>query len=254
MSNEYELPQAPSARRLIVALNVVDYDRLDLEDSRSLTSRADVTIVNADTAAQHGEGLVARLSDRGLLRPGRILVQSPFQVDEYADAEQAPDAFAMDKVTRMSTLASLLGAKSLQLTSVSEENTNTRWEANADAQRVGIKLGAKGDRTAAAAFARKVRFEDTFAGSEPNIEGAYEHLRSCNLDGDRELLSLIEARSVVNNSHAKRVFSVDLSTESDIRLNLAAEVSALPFLKGKATFVSTSKSRAHYRVEYTITY
>lgn len=45
------LPENPSERKVIIALSQVDVDRLDMDDSRDLARRRDVSIVDADSAA-----------------------------------------------------------------------------------------------------------------------------------------------------------------------------------------------------------
>lgn len=252
MIDEVRLPERPACRRVVVGLDEVSFDRLVMEDSRDLARRSDVAVVNVERAAHADDVLAADLVRQGVCRPGQVLVQNPFDQDDYIAVEKAPDAFAVDKATRMSMLVAILGAKKLRLTSVEDDSTRTRWEADAEASRRDIKVKGDGSRTRAESFARKIKLEDTFPGADPDIPAAREYLRRSNLAGDRELRSLVDAREVTSNPLSKRTFSLDLSSDAEETIDLALELAAMPLLKGKVAVNGNRVTKAHYRVEYEI--
>ena len=55
--------------------------------------------------------LVQDLVDSGLVRPGAVLIQSPFDKNTYENSMQAVERFALEKHLHFSTLCMYLGAR-----------------------------------------------------------------------------------------------------------------------------------------------
>jgi hypothetical protein len=254
MNDFATLPSDPSRREVILVLSQVDADRLDMEDSRAIALRSDVSVLDANAARNSGDEFTTRLARRGLVRPGITLLQSPYDENQYVELQEAADLFALDKFTAMSVLVQHLGARSLRVSAVEDEKSSERWEANASATKSKIKTQAKSAHNAAEALGRRLQLCDEYPGSTPDVASAREHLRQWRLDHDRELVSLIDARSVAANPLKRRTLSLDLSSESERQLDLVAGLSLPGFLSMKADYKRVVSTAAHYRVEYTIEY
>ena len=251
--NEFsELPLEPSHRQIVVVLDQVAIDRLDMDDSRSLVRRTDVAVLNADRPASGTSSLVARLALERLLAPGNVLIQSPYKADQYVDAEDAPESFALDKFGVLSMVAQQLGAKSVSVTSVEDDRTEDRWDAGGEAGLGAVRGTLSAKRSRAASFARKVQLHDEFTGGPADLDAAEAHLDEWSLGHDRDLRRLVEARRIQNNSLKTRKLTVDLSRETERSLTAAANLTLPSFVKPRLDLNRLSKDAARYRLEYLV--
>ncbi len=244
------LPELPRRRRIIIVVDTTTQDRMSYTDVREITSNPEVAIVNAQEPPE--DNITKSLERQGLLRPGNVLVQSPFRPDGYEPITEAADLFANEKFLLFSQLCQQLGARKVLVDSIVDEKTKSSLNVSVGSN-VG-KVAVKGSTatTAAESFASKLRLEDSYSGGDPDIEQATRLLVDRGLDNDPELRSLVESRAFVSNVHGVRNLVVDLSRETDRALTIAAELKVPVFFSVKADLKKVVASSAHYRVTYKV--
>ena len=103
-------PNEPHRRKTVLVLNQQDSDALDYErGGADLLLNEEIYILSA--SSRQSNPVVQRLFSSGIARPGAVLVQSPFDVDVYQNAQQAVELFAYDRHMYLSELCSILGAR-----------------------------------------------------------------------------------------------------------------------------------------------
>ncbi|WP_062529106.1 hypothetical protein [Demequina rhizosphaerae] len=247
------LPEDPRARRVVIALDQVDFDGIDMGDSRNLLRRRDVAVVNVEDQQNLAGSLAGELIDAGVLTAGAVLAQNPYRNDDYLPVQESDQAFAIEKFMVVSHICQLLGAKSIEVLKVDEQERNSHWSAGAGVGVKGTKVDATVKGEKAASLARRIELHDQFDGAEPNIELAIAALRSRNLTRERDLVALIDGRTGDHNLLKKRTLEMDLSTESRRLLDIALEVNVpvLP-VSAKAALEKASSEKSHYLVRYVV--
>lgn len=248
-----ELPDDPSRRRVVVALDQAEFDALQTGDLRELATRTDLAIVDVTTAQASSAGLAHRLAARRLLAPGNTLLQSPFDDNAYELIQDAEDNFALDKFFALSHTCQLLGAKSLSIKSVEDRVSDRKWDAKGAAtilKKFRITGTASGGRVQE--FVRKLDISDEFSGGDADVDAAADHLVSRNLDSDRDLWSLVQARGVKGNPFTRRELTVDLSNESRRNLDLALNIPIKEITSASASFERARSERTHYVTRFEV--
>jgi hypothetical protein len=104
-----------------------------------------------------------------LLSPGRALVQSPYQTSRYVNADEAAEQFALDKHFLFSEFCMLLGARSVHVSELTAENTDTETKVTLA---VGGGWGtAKGEVVDAARqrLSQQLSLEDTWTDAPCDV-------------------------------------------------------------------------------------
>jgi hypothetical protein len=246
------LPEPPNRRRIVFVLNPVAYRAMDFEDVREIDSRPDVAVANAAAAIE--DPVTEKINRQGLLVAGNVLVQNPYWPNRYAEISKAPDAFAVDKSMLFAQLCQLLGAREVSVRQVEDQKTkrSVTVAGGAGGDVLGVSTGVSD--SAVEAFARKLHFSDSFVGGPPDLTGASHLVNEHGLGGDSMMTSLIEMRSIHTNDHRSRTLSVDLSTEMERNLKIAAGVAIPTFFSVQADVSRIVQSAAHYQVVYQVSF
>lgn len=245
------LPAQPRRRRVIWVLDPLHTDQIDLEDAREIARRPELAILESG-AQEYTDALVRSLDRAGLIQAGNVLLQSPFSENYYELVDNASRAFALEKYTLLSHLAQLLGAVSVTVDAIENTRTGERTEIQADGTLVGrgVKTNVRSDSTAD--LSRAFRLFDEFPGSDPDIELARAFLEDHALSQDGELANLIRSRDVPHNRMEHRTLTVDLSSESQRTLDVAASISVPKFANIKTDVKRIASQAERLKVTYTI--
>lgn len=211
-------PQEHGKRRAVIVLNesMLDVCRYDLPpkdrkflyDSESYVLGFPLKTINDDNLA------LRNIVDADLLRPGTILMQSPYDRNVYVDLEQAAEAFAVEKMRHFSRLCQYLGASDVV---VEQVDVTRQKESNAYSTKAStpmVSVSAKMDNTEENQIRRTFSISAQYTGGSPNIEGAERYLRSKQLWGDVVMRSLVEQCADQDNRLVEQCITICLSSES----------------------------------------
>lgn len=159
-----------------------------------------------------------------LVRPGAVLVQSPYEKDSYVELERAAEVFAIEKVHHFSRLCQLLGATFVETEQVEikrqGESSIYGAKGNIGPVKGDIKISATADQS----LTRKFIVTTTMDGREADIDAAERFLRSKNLLGDRVMRSLIEQRADSTNPIREQRVTLSLSNETKSTLGVVGKL------------------------------
>lgn len=246
------LPEKPSQRRIIVVLEEAAYDRLSYDPQASEWIRPEVAALL--WPAELDDPLALELERRSLARPGEVLIQSPYDMQEYAPLDEAAELFGQQKFALFSRLCQMLGARDVAVVAMQEERNGELRSVEVKAGRGPIKTSASYRGEGLDRLAANLSWRDVYQGADPQIREAKEFLRDRGLQGDPVLSSLIESREDGHNRHNSRDLTVDLTRESDRTLTAAAGLKIPVALELAGNFHKKefhhSKFRVQYRVEF----
>ena len=114
------LPDEPSRRKILMVLKPEDIEALRFdEDGPALLLNEEVHILSSQPSNPDSD--VQRLIDQGLVKPGAVLVQNPFDKNLYQDKPEAVEQFALAKHLYFSTFCGLLGAREVEIKQIREK-------------------------------------------------------------------------------------------------------------------------------------
>lgn len=235
------IPENSASRRLIV---VVKSNSLNIFKNSPATSEiyADDSVFVLDPSITKQSPLLERLTSSNLLIHDRVLVQSPYNDQQYAELEDAPLTFARAKSSLFITFCKYLGAKKIQLEDSAEKKFTkiTDQTIDLDAKRKDdpiVNVSTVKNLSMTESLKTKVNVDAEFDGSKPDIELAEAHLRKHNLLYDEELTELLNQRKGDNPLKSLTV-TLSLMKESKMVFSLATTVSAKIFgtAKGKTSW------------------
>lgn len=242
MSEPEHLPD--SNPRVIVGISRAEEERAfrlgGKKHAIDVPSQAQLVVV--DPYQQSEDPLLAELVEEQALKPGIVLVRSPFKTGKYVDERDAELAFEREKLQLVSQLCQILGA-----TRVSSDSSSLRVERNVTTvkAKAGKKLGRlvpyRGQASVSLdeqeKWQQRLTVDDLYPGGAPDISAAQQFIKDHALM-DPEIRSLVQARAGENSLH-ERTITISYEGQQDRNLDIAAEVH-LP----QAT-VSGSLRRSH---------
>ena len=114
MTDDSTWPDEPHRRKTVLVLNQQDIDALHYEEGGAdLLLNEEVYILSS--SLQESNPVIQDLVDSGLVQPGAVLIQSPFDKNIYENSMQALRRFALDKHLHFSTLCMYLGARAVTI-------------------------------------------------------------------------------------------------------------------------------------------
>lgn len=236
------LPHRASQRRIVVVLDGAEIDGGG-DHVRKMSSTPHVQILSSQPDQAEADALTNMLERRGLLQPGHVLLLSPYDDNDYQLAEEAADAFSLQKFAAFIRTCQLIGARKTSIKAVQDLKSRERLEFTASGKYLKRKGSISAERGAVEDIASRLSWTEEFAGGEPDIEAAGNHLRERGLDRDIVLTSLVDSRADKKNPAKKRTITVDLSHEGSRTLNIAA---GLDFgLAGLSANLKTVAEQSH---------
>lgn len=217
------LPSRASQRRVIFVVDPVEIEQGG-ELMRELSSQPHVCVLSSQPDHSKADELVKRLERQSLLNPGHVLLVSPYDSDDYQLADEASDAFSLQKFEAFIRVCQLVGARKTSIKAAVDLKTKDRLEVSAEGKYVTAKGSVSADGTAIEQLVSRLSWSETFSGGEPDTKGALLHLEQKGLDRDITLRSLVDSRAHAGNPVKKRTMTVDLSQEGSRALNAAARL------------------------------
>lgn len=181
--------------------------------------------------------------DADLARPGRVLVQSPYDPNSYEDAADAPQRFALAKHMYFARLCALLGATEVSVEQIDLRSRSTKISMSAG----GDVLGKDGQVEATLDEIEKLRTKMTlahkFKGAPPNIEAARNLLRKYRLGSDPGMRGLVDMMEDGGNQMVEQKLTISLSSEAKNNLNVVARLNLPSFVKLSAEYDRVTKEQ-----------
>jgi hypothetical protein len=238
-------PDDPSARRAVVVLEQHEIENCSRKgDTQILMDPQTHVLVYPITDDDVGSALT-NILDAGLNRPGTVLIQSPFDLDEYVDAAEASQQFALAKHTLFSNFCQLLGATRVSITQMDIITNGSLTTIMVDGGRRYAAAEGSLEKTANDSLCSRLSLVDEYKGDKPNVEEAEKLLRSSRLGGDPNMKSLLQARKAAGNPLTKRTLTLNLSTEADKNLKVVGRLQ-LPLAAFGAEYASAVKQTKEY--------
>lgn len=178
------------------------------------------------------------LIEKDLLRPGKILVQNPFEMDSYGFLEEALPQFAVRKNYLFLELCQLLGAKKVEVSQVDIASNQSKQSVEASAQagtpKGRLSGGMEGKFTAHEKLENLLKMNATFEGGEAQVDAAKKLIHKYKLSRDENFMNLLNLRSNMNNEVKERSLKINISSESKRNIELAANIDLSLFFGIKA--------------------
>lgn len=220
MSN---FPNDPRKRRSVIVLEQHDIDKLKMNGDTAIFAEPHTCVLSSSGEAGQFSNALSNIVNSGLDQPGLILVQSPFDPDEYVAAEEASERFMLDKQMLFLNFCQILGAKRVSVSQLvvtdGEKATTVKFDGTGQVVAAGGQVDAKVSERLAA----RISLGDEFDGGPADLAKAEQFLQKHRLYGDRMMRSLLDARSE-GNAIRKRVITVDLSNEARHSLSVVARL------------------------------
>jgi hypothetical protein len=220
----------PRRRLAIVVVPELEYDDLRITTAGERLLRDDsVAIVTWPLESTQLSSLpvLDRLDGDGLLEPGAVLLQSPYDPDRYLTPTAATPSIARAKLLATVELCRRLGASQVRVEeiTVTSHGESAKWTAEGAGQLVGAQTGSA--RSELGTFVQRTQLSDTFPGGTPDIGAATELLTGARLTSDDNLTALVTARTGSNQILARH-FHVTTSHESARVRQRLASIEAVP--------------------------
>ena len=200
-----------------------------------------------------GSELLRDLAAKGLLRPGHILVQSPYDDSTYFRAADARVNASEEKHFIFTQLCRLLGATRVIQEIVERHEEKGVRKLSAEAGKGPFKIKLSGQDQAETRLASRIALDDTYAGHPANTDAAVSLLGKHGLLSDPFLMSCLDARSG-GNELTSRTWTVELSQEVEHKLALASRLVVAKLVtaegSGSADWLTKKSYRAHYSVTF----
>jgi len=241
--NEIDLSQ----RKLIVAMTEAEREQCEYDpEGRDLLNNPEVLV--QQYPVQRRDETLLELQHSGQLRPGVMLVQSPFDDNVYEDIADAEDSFAVRKYTLFSTVCMLLGAKEVRVERITLKDEKGEVDLSAGGDRMGGtgNVGVSYER--AESLRAKLSLVDKFVGGDADVVAAERIMRRAGLMRDPNLFSLLEMARVDSNRIRSRTLTINLSSEANKRMELAAAVGVPKIFSGNVAMELENYKKTEYKV------
>jgi hypothetical protein len=244
-------PNDPCHRRAILVLQNHDIERCAYESVNSHSLLDDEAYFLEFPVPTQGEIPLPlqQILDAGLARPGRILVQSPYDADHYEDATHAPQRFALAKHMYFSTLCRHLGAKEVNVEQIDLRTRSGKCTYDVKGERLGSSAEMSVATEELEMFRSQLQLHDEFSGSQADLLAAEQLLRRTGLWADPNMRTLLEMRGDGENKLRTRKLVLSLSNEAKSNLNVAGRLKVPAFVSLSADYNRVIQEQ----YEYTLT-
>ena len=226
MNKAYDsLPEEPEKRRVILVLSNSGLETLDQQSYgnpsvRRLLKDDQVSLLNVDDLATQNSSLVKKLKGSGLLNPGSLLIQSPYDPSLYANANEASYKFAQEKCVFFSELCGCLAARKVSAKQMELKTIDTQKKFNGN---INSSYGGIGGQAAMNAWERmkkEVNINEQYPQQYPNLDAAKELIEQFQFLSDPYINSLFRRRKSGIRIESSR-YTLSVTEESKQNLNLA---------------------------------
>lgn len=246
------LPNRPSHRQVVFVVDPLEIEAGGASMS-ALARMPHVQVLSSQPDHTRADELVKRLERQGLLQTGQVLLLSPYDDQDYRLAEEAADAFSLQKFAAFIRVCQLLGVRKVGVKTLEEQTTKQRIILDADGRYVAAKGKASLERAAVEEMASKLSWQEEFPGAEPDIVSARELVQKRGLESDTVITSLVDSCADQRNPPKRRVLTVDLSQEGVRTLNAAARLD-LKLLSGSVNLKRVAETSRRFQVTYEVNF
>lgn len=212
----------PKKRKAILVISPHELDRLDYipEGSELLLNEQVYLLVSSYVTTSN---LEEKLDSSGLLEPGNLLIQSPYDTSDYVMLDKASPTFALTKYLHFTTLCGLLGAREVTVEQIEVKTLAGKqiFKGSIDSPYTDGSIEAA-NRTFEE-IRNNIKLQSKFGGGEPSLEEAEAHLRQYHLLNDISMKSLIDQRKGKNPIKSRKL-TLSLSEESKKNLQVVADI------------------------------
>ncbi|QCG92716.1 hypothetical protein E6C67_02030 [Azospirillum sp. TSA2s] len=240
-------PEDASGRRAVAVLEQHEIENCQRKGETQVLTDLQTHVLVYPVTESNGSQALTNILDAGLNRPGTLLIQSPFDLEEYVDAAEASQQFALAKHTLFSNFCQLLGATRVSVTQMDIVTNGDISTMKADGGRLVVSGEIGMDKTATDSLCSQLSLIDEYAGGEPELDEAEKLLRSYRLAGDPNMKSLLQARKAAGNPLTKRTLTVNLSTEANKNLKVVGRLQ-LPVSAFGAEYQHAVKQTKEYKL------
>lgn len=221
-------PKEPEKRRLILIANRGELQKIQKDPKYS--SWGSELLLNEQLyllsyPVTDTNDIIKELDNCGLLNPGTLLIQNPYNSLEYTEAVEAFSTFALAKYLHFSYFCNLLGAKRVSIEKI-EMKTNEGKILHSGTLKSPYLSSVGGDIEFEKSVWEKINsrmsLNDNFSGSEPDISAATDYLNKYRLQGDLNMKTLLDMRAGPNQPKSREI-TLSLTRES--RKNIKAAFS-----------------------------
>ncbi len=236
MTDDRTWPDEPHRRKTVLVLDQQDIDALRYEEGGAdlLLNKEVYTL---SSSLKESNPIVQDLIDSGLVQPGAVLIQSPFDKNVYENSIQAVERFALAKYLHFSTLCMNLGAREVTVEQIELKNIEDRKIVSIQGD---LSMKGTGDikieDKEMASFYDKLTLHDKFQGGPPDVQAAEKHLKRTGLSGDDAMCSLIDLRRNPNNLLSSRELRLNMTSEVKRNFNVLANLNVPAFISLEANY------------------
>lgn len=241
-------PDDPSSRKAVLVLQQHDLEKCAYEPGAAQALLDDEAYVLQFPVRPEGEMSTAlqNIIDAGLVRPGTILVQSPFDPDVYEEAFLAPQRFALAKHMHFSTLCMHLGAKEVSVEQIDLRTKTGKTSIDVKGDRHGASAQASVKAEELERFRAQMSLLDEFTGGPPDVDAAERLLRRTGLLADPNMRTLLEMRRDGANQLRTRKLVLSLSSEARSNLNVVGRLRVPAFVRLSAEYDRVVEEQQDY--------
>lgn len=251
-------PSDPARRRAILVLTQHDIEKCAFEPdaAQALLAEEELHVLRLPICAQGNlPCALQNLVERGLARPGGMLVQSPYDPDTYEDASHAAQRFALAKHMHFSTLCMHLGAKEVTVEQVDLVTRTEQTSLDIKAERLGVGVEAKVKNQEFENFRAQMSLHDKFTGGSPNLEAAEKLLKQTKLYyTDPTLKALLEMRRGASNQLVNRRLVLSLSNDAKSSLKVTARLKIPNCVKLSADYEKIVREQNEYQLTVLVSF
>ena len=242
-------PVDGASRKAILILSEHDYEKCSytLGAGNAFLDQEACVLAYPVSQANDGHAAIRNIEDSGLLRPGVILVQSPYDLDTYEDALEAPHRFALMKHMYFSQLCKHLGATEVEVKQISVINGHTTHSLKLDGEHNEVGAGLSVERKDLNKLKSQMHLHDKFSGAPADILKAENFLRDARLWNDITLRTLLEMRRDGANIMQERTLILSLSNEAKRNISVAARIN-VPGIVLSADYRSETAQQHEYQL------
>ena len=242
------VPNDPSSRKAILVLRQHDLERCAYEpDAAQSLFDEEAYVLQFPVRMQDDASLARRtIVDAGLVRPGGMLVQSPFDADTYEEASLAPQRFALAKHMYFSMLCMHLGAKEVSVDQIDLRTRTGKTSVDVKAERLGVSAQVSIEAEELERFRAQMNLCDEFTGGPPDIAAAEKLLRRTGLLADPSMRTLFEMRRDGVNQLLTRKLTLSLSNEAKSNLNVVGRLKVPKFVTLSVEYDRVIKEQHDY--------
>jgi hypothetical protein len=212
----------PNKRKAILVISLHELDRLEYTPGGSNLLLSEQVYLLVPSYVPSND-LEEKLDSSGLLEPGTLLIQNPYDTSDYVIFNKAYSTFALTKYLHFTTLCGLLGAREVTVEQIEVKTSGGKqiFKGAVDSPYADGSIDAVNKTFEE--IRNKIKLQSKFGGGEPNLEEAEAHLRQYQLLNDISMKSLIDQRRGKNPVQSREL-TLSLSEESKRNLQVVADI------------------------------